>query len=98
MNAQFIFSLAVVALCSGCGTVLSHTAKTSVVGPYSGVRLDYHVAVSSTKPVQARPAVHWIIPFCIIDMPPSVALDTIFLPYDLFQHQPESPPSSDTHK
>jgi len=98
MNTRFIFGLAMLALCSGCGTVLSHTATDAVVGPYSGVRLDYHLAVSSTESNPDFPAIPWIIPFCIIDMPVSAALDTVFLPYDLFQHQPETPPSSDTHK
>jgi uncharacterized protein YceK len=30
-------------------------------------------------------AVPWIIPFCILDMPLSAVLDTLFLPYDLTQ-------------
>ena len=90
MSTRFILGVAILVLCSGCSTVLSHTATDSVVGPYSGVRLDCDLIGSANEKNPDFGATPWIIPFCVIDIPLSAALDTVFLPYDLFQHQPET--------
>lgn len=70
-------------MCSGCGTIITHAAKDSVIkGEYSGVRFDAIMIPASTVKGDAF-AMPWIIPFCIVDMPLSATLDTAFFPYDL---------------
>ena len=78
-------TLLVAILCSGCGTILAHTETDRIKGAYSGVRLDAHLIPASTESSPDFPAIPWIIPFCILDMPLSATLDTVFLPYDLTQ-------------
>jgi uncharacterized protein YceK len=91
MRKRHILGFVMLTLCSGCGTVLSHTTtQDTVIGPYSGVRTDVFMIGHANESSPDFPAAPWIIPFCIIDVPLSAALDTIFLPYDAFQHQPEA--------
>ena len=88
---RIIFSVAMLTLCSGCGTILAHV-DGSVTGPYSGVRLDSHLIASVGKE-HDMPVFPWIIPLSIFDLPLSAASDTLVLPYDL--SQPCSSPDSD---
>jgi uncharacterized protein YceK len=72
-------------MCSGCGTIITHTttASTRLNGAYSGVRFDAVMIPASTVKSPDSFDAPWLIPFCIIDMPLSATLDTVFLPYDL---------------
>jgi uncharacterized protein YceK len=91
---RIIFSVAMLTLCSGCGTILAHV-DGSVTGPYSGVRCDSHLIASVGKE-HDMPVFPWIIPLSIFDLPLSLATDTLLLPYDLTQ--PVTSPNSDAKK
>jgi uncharacterized protein YceK len=69
-------------------TIFTHTnANFATAGPYRGVRLDCLLVLSSTGSDPTLPAFPPIIPFCIIDFPLSLALDTVCLPYDIFHNE-----------
>jgi len=80
MRHLLIIPLFALFLCSGCATIISHTADRDPggwslhgEGVYQGVRLDGAGMGYSG---------YLIIP-CLIDLPLSFAGDTLVLPYDL---------------
>jgi len=78
-------SLAVILLlaliCNGCGTIACHDGGQGTNSPksglYRGVRHDYHEITSASGEQEMA------VPFYLIDMPLSLACDTLFLPIDI---------------
>jgi len=100
MKARYIFPLAMLALCSGCGTVMNHTTDTMTrAGAYSGVRLDADtISYASELNSEGKHGAGWMILFLAIDMPISAVAETLLLPYDLTQDKPQPQPNTDTQK
>ena len=100
MKARYFFALAMLVLCSGCGTVVNHTTDTMTrAGAYSGVRLDADtISYASELNSEGKHGACWMIPFLVIDMPISAVADTLLLPYDLTQDKPQPQPSTNTQK
>ena len=67
----------------GCASIARHTETPNEVGPYAGVRADAHL-LANPNSVQ-KPPVHpaIVVTLCVIDLPLSMALDTLLLPIDL---------------
>lgn len=85
-----IFTLLGAVVSSGCGTMIAHSDAGDIKGAYSGLRFDAEMIPDSTHKSQYYPAIPWIIPFCIVDIPLSTSLDTVLLPYDLSHNAHES--------
>jgi uncharacterized protein YceK len=79
-----VYTAAVLACCSGCGSLGTHGFDPNSNLVYGGVRQDAH---------QIGDGGGWFI----IDVPFSFAADTLFLPFDLY-HLTEMPPSVDPLK
>lgn len=75
-------TLVCLSLCSGCGSIVSHSSGSS--GAYSGVRADGELALGVT-------------PLFIVDYPFSAVADTLLLPVDLWRGPgpPKWPPAVD---
>ena len=76
--------------CSGCASLLSNTAlisDSSHLGtPYSGSRRDLHTLYCLGRDVGREPATLLFFPVALvplIDLPLSLAMDTLLLPIDL---------------
>jgi uncharacterized protein YceK len=81
MNIRFILWLALLGLCSGCGTIFTHIDDQG--GVYSGVRTDGRLLATVDDEHHDIPVFSWVIPLSIFDMPLSLAADTLCLPIDL---------------
>lgn len=81
MNTHLIFSLSLLWLCSGCGTVLTHVDGQA--GVYSGVRADARLLATMDDKSHDIPVFPWVIPGGILDLPLPLVADTLCLPYDL---------------
>ena len=79
---------------SGCGTMIAHSDAADMKGVYTGLRFDAEMIPASTHKSQYYPAMPWIIPFCIVDIPLSTTLDTVILPYDLRHNAPNLKPTN----
>lgn len=74
--------LALILSGSGCGTMLSHfgdCGSTPPPGVYRGTRFD---AACIAAPFASEPHVE-LLPLGVLDMPFSLAADTIILPFDV---------------
>ena len=85
----------VLALCCGCTSIGTHTQQSSDgKGAYSGVRGDTQLlahpdSIDDSVIGHVSPAL--VVPYSIIDLPLSAALDTLLLPIDLTYRQSEAP-------
>lgn len=78
-----VISLCAGTLIIGCASIGRHTETQNEVGPYAGVRADAQL-LANPNSVQ-KPPVHpaIVVALCVIDLPLSMALDTLLLPIDL---------------
>ena len=87
---KHILGLALLGLCSGCGTILAHV-DDQANGTYSGVRLDAHAIASVGVQPHDPPSLWIVVPLCIIDIPLSAVLDTLDVPFHLADQPHPSP-------
>lgn len=78
-----IISLCAGTLFVGCASIARHTETQNEVGPYAGVRADARLLANpnSVQKPPVHPAV--VAALSVIDLPLSLALDTLLLPIDL---------------
>jgi uncharacterized protein YceK len=81
MNNLIVKFALLALLCSGCGTVASHSDYPEIEdavghGVYRGVRTDWHWVAD------AVPETEMGTPIYCLDMPFSLVTDTVFLPFD----------------
>lgn len=77
--------IALLLLSSGCGTMVSHfgdCGSTPPAGVYRGTRFD---AACIAAPFASEPHVE-LLPVGLIDLPFSLAADTIILPFDIVDY------------
>jgi uncharacterized protein YceK len=101
VRIQFAISvtaLALVAHATGCASILSNTAylnDSSHLGtPYSGTARDAHTLVCVGRDAVSDPSILLLLPVWLLflaDLPLSIAMDTILLPFDLAL-EPEARP------
>lgn len=72
--------------------MIAHSDAVDMKGAYRGLRFDAEMIPDSTHKYQYYPAIPWVIPFCIVDIPLSTTLDTVLLPYDLSHNIHECDP------
>ena len=93
---RFLTTTAVVlALCCSCTSIRSHTRQSSdSKGAYSGVQGDARLLAhpnSLNDSVTGHVSPALVVPYSIVDLPLSVALDTLLLPIDLTYHKSNAP-------
>src|ERR1043166_4317269 len=77
--------LSLILVSSGCGTMVSHfgdCGSTPPAGIYRGTRFD---GACIAAPFASEPHVE-LLPVGLIDLPFSLAVDTIILPFDLVDY------------
>jgi uncharacterized protein YceK len=87
-----VLFLTVIALASGCGSLGMHPPHEAP-GLYGGVRTEIKFIghpPNMTDSVVGHIPRGVIVTGCIIDLPFSAALDTLFLPIDLTYHKPKN--------
>lgn len=84
---KMYLSIAVILQITGCGTVFTQYSGNEAADPehfpviprmYSGTYFDFSCAFHSGPPNN-------IELFCFVDLPMSIALDTVILPYSLYK-------------
>jgi uncharacterized protein YceK len=92
-------SIWLVLAAAGCSSISTNTAlltdQSHLGTPYSGTRADTHVLYCFGREVSRDATVLILTPFALlflIDLPLSIALDTLLLPIDI-PMEPEASPS-----
>ena len=72
-------------VCSGCSSVASRlTYAYGKARPFEGVRCDANLIAHPPDPYGTPPCPPIIVvPYAIVDIAPSAAIDLLFLPFDL---------------
>lgn len=82
MKLIILLWLCTTLLLTGCSSTMSHTGSNDVQY-YPGVHASYHMLISQDA--------HWTLkPFIIMDMPFTLILDTLLLPWDAMKNNPAS--------
>src|SRR5579862_6823515 len=91
MNARYSFILIGLTLCSGCGTIASHTNRgpNDPHGVYRGVRLDAGVLSEPDRYGTDPTLTGCSICYVVWDSPLSFVADTFLLPVDVFNTAPK---------
>ena len=74
-------------LCSGCGTVITHTGSGSDMGyhrdgVYRGTVADCGAILA---PFMGEARLWFLLPLGLVDLPLSMAADTLILPFDVLE-------------
>ncbi len=86
---RVLIILACFVLTTGCASVsyrLTSFERTVKPGPYPATRLDFKVASAILR----TPGGNYLIVPCLLDVPFSVIMDTVAMPYDLYQYRKQS--------
>ncbi len=98
ITARYTFSLMALTLCSGCGTIASHTNQSpnDPHGVYRGVRLNVGTLSGADRYGTDPMLTGCSICYVVWDSPFSFVADTILLPVDVFNRA--SKPASENAK
>jgi uncharacterized protein YceK len=93
-KTRVVFAAFLIALCSGCGTVMSHSGDADwPPHPYSGVTFDCQLTYQSVTDQHEMPFPE-IYFFSFLDVPFSVVGDTVCLPYETYVYSKYHDPNN----